>query len=541
MYRCKLAITLFTTDSSLNIRLQNVTPLDSFEHVFLRKETFCPDTLQKSDVVVFDIAQMPCFKAIRTYCKPKTILIFCSERDIVMNMTHDELSVFDDIWIKPFSENFTLFSFQKILRQIKTTKDVWLSNTYLDTMINSIPDLVWFKDMYGSHVKVNNGFCNIVGKTKDDIQGKQHYYIWDLEPEEYAKGEYVCLETEEIVLQERKTCLFDEKVKTKHGMRQFKTYKSPLFDEDGTIMGTIGFAHDVTDLKNMDAELQIILRSMPFAILINDETGSIINVNKKFEESFHTRAQDILGRKYRQLKTEKLDNLNEVGHEGHAEAVLFLDGEMHTLEIHEEQIYDVFHDVVGELCLWRDITVERTFEQKILYIASTDELTGLYNRRFFYSNIEKKRCDNQISIFYIDVDNFKFINDKYGHHAGDEILIAVSNIIHDFFPEELVTRIGGDEFMIALFGSYTQETLEAFADSVLQNMDAYFSGSEKRSGLSVSIGIATTEDTQMDIDTLVMQSDVALYEAKNRGKAQYFFFTPEINCAQVTADTHCSL
>lgn len=75
------------------------------------------------------------------------------------------------------------------------------------------------------------------------------------------------------MLEERRTCLFDEMVKSKQGMRQFKTYKSPLFDDDGTILGTVGIAHDVTDLANMGAELEIFLRNMPFAILISGNDG----------------------------------------------------------------------------------------------------------------------------------------------------------------------------------------------------------------------------------------------------------------------------
>ena len=97
------------------------------------------------------------------------------------------------------------------------------------------------------------------------------------------------------MLEERRTCLFDEMVKSKQGMRQFKTYKSPLFDDDGTILGTVGIAHDVTDLANMGAELEIFLRNMPFAILISGNDGRIINVNAKFEEYFAAKEKNIVG------------------------------------------------------------------------------------------------------------------------------------------------------------------------------------------------------------------------------------------------------
>ena len=100
-----------------------------------------------------------------------------------------------------------------------------------------------------------------------------------MKKEEYEQGEYICLESEEIVLQEKKTCIFDEKVKTKHGMRQFKTYKSPIFDDNEQLIGTVGIAHDVTDLENMGAELEVILRNLPFAVLLTNEAGKIINAN----------------------------------------------------------------------------------------------------------------------------------------------------------------------------------------------------------------------------------------------------------------------
>lgn len=159
-----------------------------------------------------------------------------------------------------------------------------------------------YKDTRGAHLKVNNAFCNAVGKTKKDIQGRGHYYIWDIEPEDYAVGEYICLESEEVVLQSRETCVFDEKVKSRLGMRQFKTYKSPLFDEDGELMGTVGIAHDVTDLGNMMVELKIILRSMPFAIMVYDHKGVVTDINRRFEEYFQIEPEEIIGKDFNEWR-----------------------------------------------------------------------------------------------------------------------------------------------------------------------------------------------------------------------------------------------
>ena len=94
------------------------------------------------------------------------------------------------------------------MRDLRTQRDGYIAQSCLDTVIDSIPDLVWFKDVRGSHEKVNEAFCRAVGKTKENIRGRGHYYIWDMTPKDYAAGEYVCLESEEEVIRKnRPACL----------------------------------------------------------------------------------------------------------------------------------------------------------------------------------------------------------------------------------------------------------------------------------------------------------------------------------------------
>ncbi len=94
------------------------------------------------------------------------------------------------------------------------------------------------------------------------------------------------MESEKDVRKAGKTILVYEKVKNRKGLRRLNTYKSPLYDEDGKIMGTVGIAHDITDLENIDIELQLIINTMQFAILICNAEEKIINVNNKFVEYF---------------------------------------------------------------------------------------------------------------------------------------------------------------------------------------------------------------------------------------------------------------
>ena len=520
VYRCKLDIRIFSEDPLLLADVRNIAPLERFEHEVSGYRSFSPEAVRGSDIIVLDlpVAERP--EAVRALCKPGAILVFCMEAEAFAVLRTPSLEAADDIWVKPFHRDFGAVRFKKILAGIKHRKDSRLTQTYLDTIIDSIPDLIWFKDVKGSHLKVNNGFCHAVGKKKEDVQGRGHYYIWDLKKEEYEQGEYICLESDEIVLEERRTCLFDEMVKSKQGMRQFKTYKSPLFDDDGTILGTVGIAHDVTDLANMGAELEIFLRNMPFVILISGNDGRIINVNAKFEEYFAAKEKNIVGKPYEEWKHVIQKSLCKTYGEGHFEIRLHGDGEERILEFHEEPIFDVFRNRVGQFCFCRDVTIERTFEHQIWISANTDALTGLYNRRFFYEYMNENRKENQLSLLYVDLDDFKKVNDAHGHHIGDGALELVARLMREAFPGDFIVRLGGDEFLICLVGERSLAFLEEKANRLLQSLLEAFQVSDYLRVMSASIGIASSADPGTKLDDLVRQSDIAMYAAKQSGKSR---------------------
>lgn len=177
------------------------------------------------------------------------------------SLPKEAISASDRLWIVPVTDgkkrNEALIQscYAQLLHDMKTEADAEKGYACFETLINSTPDLVWFKNVQGDHMMVNDAFCSTVNKTKKDIYKKSHYYIWDIPKEEYEQGNYVCLESEEIVMAAKKTVLFEETVKSKTGMKQFKTYKSPVLDRRGTVFGTCGIAHDVTDdLVRLHAE-----------------------------------------------------------------------------------------------------------------------------------------------------------------------------------------------------------------------------------------------------------------------------------------------
>ena len=127
----------------------------------------------------------------------------------------------------------------------------------------------------------------------------------------------------------------------------------------------------------------------------------------------------------------------------------------------------------------------------------------------------------------MDLDQFKLVNDTYGHNAGDQALILAARVLKEGFPDGSITRLGGDEFLITLLGPYELSDLQARSERLLRQMEHAFQASPQLRILSASIGIAQTDDPSVKLDTLIQQSDQALYTAKQQGRARCHAYRDE--------------
>lgn len=522
MYFYTLEICIFSRNPVWKCILEQVHPEKGFAHRFCFLSAFDREAMSQADIVLLDLPEFSITRELRMSCKEEANIILCMEQRTAAVFDMDIITELDDIWKHPLTPAEISLRFLKLLKKRKEQEDFWLTKNYLNTVIDSSPSLIWFKDTRGSHEKVNETFCRIVGKTKRQIEGRGHYYIWDIPKEEYEQGEYVCLETEEIVMQKQKLCVFDEKVKTQKGMRQFKTYKAPIFGKEGQVIGTLGVAHDVTDLANIDAELEVLLRSMPFAVFLKNTSSEIINVNAAAEKYFGIKKEDLMGKPY--WVRDQMEHFNEIK-PGFYEAVYQQGEKEQFFEIYEKDIYDMFHNFVGQMILCKDITEEKNLQRKLFNFANTDALTGLYNRRYFWKKVKRLGKSKKVSLFYVDLDNFKQVNDTYGHSVGDEVLKKVAGILKEAAKEHMVGRIGGDEFLVAFIGPYEKASLEIYAKALISKMQQEFSGRKEFSFLSMSIGICSAEHFRSgQISRMIRESDEALYHVKRGDKAGYYFY-----------------
>lgn len=292
MYHCHTRFFLAGNLCRTFEMIKEMPPLEHFAHEFFEDGKPEGEYISKADVIIANLQDMDVKKMMQDLAEHKrkeTELILLADRAQIPLLA-EYLSKAEDIWTVPMSDEEIRFRFLRWQESCKTKKDFWETSQYLESTINYVPNLIWYKDKNGIHEKVNDSFCKTVNKTKEQVQGRGHAYIWDVEHDDPA-----CIESEREVMSSEKTCVSEEVVQAGEGTRLLTTYKSPLYDLDGTVMGTVGVAIDVTQERAYEQEimrknrtLELIFKTMECGVMCHSRDGHrIISINKA--------ALDILG------------------------------------------------------------------------------------------------------------------------------------------------------------------------------------------------------------------------------------------------------
>jgi len=178
----------------------------------------------------------------------------------------------------------------------------------------------------------------------------------------------------------------------------------------------------------------------------------------------------------------------------------------------------------------RELAARKSLEDQIFNEAREDPLTGLYNRKFFSEQFERYlklagRENRHCALLYLDLDNFKPINDTHGHSIGDAVLKAAAEIFQNQFRStDLIARIGGDEFIVLLVHPCDRDGVEISAERVIEELEKPMIVDGTRVKTGVSIGAAVYPEDGDDMQTLVNRADKALYVAKESGRGRIVFF-----------------
>lgn len=186
----------------------------------------------------------------------------------------------------------------------------------------------------------------------------------------------------------------------------------------------------------------------------------------------------------------------------------------------------------------QDITEKKLAEEKLQHEATHDALTGLPNRSFFMnrlSNALSKAIENptyMVSVLFIDLDRFKYVNDSLGHLIGDQLLISISERLRDCMrPSDIVARLGGDEFTILVEGRYDVDEVIRIAERIQQKFSMPFDLKGHEVYSSASIGILHASEKHLSSEDMMRDADTAMYQAKRAGKARHEVFDETMHLA----------
>ncbi len=285
MYHCHVHFYFAgCTDTTIEL-IKTFSPPEHFSYTYSQSPAAEENAVRKADVI-FACADAAVLETIITAKRAESQLIVLAYKEQI-SFPDNFMTEISDIWTLPLSDRECRFHFSKWQNNYKMRKDYWQTNQYLETTINSIPNLIWFKDKTGIHHKVNDSFCKTVGKTMEQVEGRDHYYIWDIDPEDLA-DKNDCMETDNEVMRKKETIVSEELVKTGDGTKLLTTFKSPLYDLDGSVMGTVGVGIDITQERAYEHELvkknlmmEAIFTAVDCGILCHTLDGSrILSVNK---------------------------------------------------------------------------------------------------------------------------------------------------------------------------------------------------------------------------------------------------------------------
>ncbi|MFP4179184.1 MAG: diguanylate cyclase domain-containing protein, partial [Spirochaetaceae bacterium] len=273
-----------------------------------------------------------------------------------------------------------------------------------------------------------------------------------------------------------------------------------------------------------------VFNALPDSIVVLDNHGVVIDINTPFEQFFEFTRQEVCGESLINIlvpenqREEARRNAQRVLDDGISlkfdSERLSKSGALRQVEILAFPI-NIEDDRVGSYVIFNNISERKRREEEIHSLLYTDNLTGLYNRKYAYEKLNQLLesvngdtggADATVSLIYIDLDRFKEINDTMGHRAGDAVLTGFADRVKRHFLSSLdLCRIGGDEFLAIVDHSLSAEP---FSDEIRALFEKPIIFDGQHILLELSIGIARTPEDGTTIDELITQADIRMYNEK---------------------------
>ncbi len=297
------------------------------------------------------------------------------------------------------------------------------------------------------------------------------------------------------------------------------------------------------ELEKANQQLDAMIQSSPLAIYARDRKSIVTSWNPAAERMFGWSADEIIGRRMPSVPPDRIHEFNDLLRRVLSGETLMQtelvrqrrDGKTIYLDMTLAPMRDSAGCITGYLTIAADVTEQKKAEQQVEFLAYHDALTGLPNRMLLQDRLNQatahaERTGTHVAMMFLDLDNFKQINDTLGHACGDLLLKEVTARLKDCVRDtDTISRQGGDEFVVVLRDLPDSQAAVPVLDKIMVQMQkpVRIEGSELTT--SVSIGVALFPDDGRTFDTLLKKADMAMYRAKEVGRNTYHFFNEEMS------------
>ncbi|SFU26109.1 sensor domain-containing protein [Paraburkholderia aspalathi] len=435
-----------------------------------------------------------------------------------------------------------------VTEQINTEAEAQRSNQMLETVMDNIPQRIFWKDHESRYLGCNMAFARDAGLSyPEQVVGKS-----DSDMPWRAFADLLNEHDKEVVTTGVPKMSFEVDLVIDGVHRTTVTSKLPFTDGDGRVIGVLGSYTDITERKRADLALRLQSRALDAsvnAILITapSPAGNLIEyVNPAFMRITGYDPAEVIGHDCRVLQRDDRDQegvaliRQALAANREVSAVVRnyrKDGALFWNQLFIAPVPNAEGVITHHIGVINDVTDLIRYQEQLEYQANYDSLTRLPNRnllrdRLQHALIVAQRHHKGVAVVFIDLDGFKNVNDSLGHSVGDRLLSVVAErLARCTRTSDTVARHGGDEFVIVMTDTVDEQSLIAWMERVRASISepVWLDGTELYVGCSMGASLFPQDGE--DAETLMKKADLAMYRAKDMGRNTFQFYQPEMNAS----------
>ncbi len=414
------------------------------------------------------------------------------------------------------------------------------SHKQVESIIENIPGMLYIKDKQGRYILANERFKKTFPSIRIGSDQTDYDVLPRAEADSFSQWDAQVLETGEVSSKQAPFTYGSETL-------LYSIVKFPLFDNHLQAYSVCSIATDISEKEHTDNLLTIsnnIFENTAEGIMITDMHKRILDVNQSFQNITGYSKLEVLGHNPRFFSAGETPHFiyremwQAIEEKGHWQGELInkrKNGEVYYERISINSIINRVNKLTGYIGFCEDITNEKSANEHLSQLAFTDPLTKLHNRESFKLRLQEsiefsQRYNYSLGILFIDLDYFKEVNDTYGHESGDQLLTMVAErLTSNCRNTDIVSRLGGDEFIILIRNIENESGLAAQANMIIKKLEEPFSLDGSEVEISSTIGIAVFPKDADTADQLLKHADAAMYHAKSLGRGCFSFFDFTIN------------